>query len=147
MYIYLILQVPYTIPMSEFFKCCAALRQNAAFKTTHVEQEIWIIFAVYRHKAFIPAQCCDRSGQAVLYVPEHSTAKINIVLHEPHASIPWPAFPVVVAHNVLIIWIRVLCQITLNQITCFISCKPEKKTIKDRCKKVSMLKKGWLGFT
>ena len=121
------MQVPYTIPMSEFFKRCAALGQNAAFKATHVEKKIWIIFAVDRHKAFIPAECCDRSRQAVLDVPEHSTAKINVMLHEPHASIPGPAFPVVVAHNVLIIWIRVLCQITLNQITCFISCKPEKK--------------------
>lgn len=81
MILYLILQVPYTIPMSEFFKCCAALGQNAAFKATHVEQKIWIVFAVDRHKAFIPAQCCDRSRQAVLNVPEHSTAKIDIMLH------------------------------------------------------------------
>ena len=106
---YLILQVPYTIPMSEFFKGCAALGQNAAFKATHVEQEIWIVFAVHRHKAFIPAERCDRSRQAVLNVPEHGPAKINIMLHEPHTSIPRPAFPVVVAYNVLIIWIRVLC--------------------------------------
>ena len=95
--------------MGEFFKCRAALGKNAAFKATHVEQKIWIVFAVDRHKAFIPAQCCDRSRQTVLNVPENGTAKIDIMLHEPHASIPGPAFPVVVAHNVLIIWIRVLC--------------------------------------
>ena len=95
--------------MSELFKCCAALGQNTAFKATHVEQKIWIVFAVDRHKAFVPVECCDRPRQAVLNVPEHSTTKINVMLHEPHAGISGPAFPVVVAHNVFIIWVRVLC--------------------------------------
>ena len=106
---YLILQVPNTIPMCELLKRCAALGQNTTLKTTHVKQKIWIVFTVDRHKAFIPGECGDRSRQAVFNVPEHSTAEIDVVFHEPHASISWPAFPVVVAHNILIIWVRVLC--------------------------------------
>lgn len=107
--LYLILQVPDTIPVSELFKRCAALGKNATFKPTHVEQKIWIVFTVDRHKALIPGECRDRSWQTVLDVPEHSPPKIDVMLHEPHASIPWPALPVVVTHNVLVIWVRVLC--------------------------------------
>ena len=122
---YLILQVPHSIPVSEFLKCCATFWKNAAFKATHVKQQIWIVFTVNRHKTFIPVECCHRSWQAVLYVPEHSTPKIDVVFHEPHTCIPWPAFPVVVAHDVFVIWVRVFCQVTLDQITGFICCKPE----------------------
>ena len=122
---YLILQVPHSIPVSEFLKCCATFWKNAAFKATHVKQQIWIVFTVNRHKTFIPVECCHRSWQAVLYVPEHSTPKIDVVFHEPHTCIPWPAFPVVVAHDVFVIWVRVFRQVTLDQITGFICCKPE----------------------
>ena len=129
---YLILQVPHSIPVSEFLKCCATFWKNAAFKATHVKQQIWIVFTVNRHKTFIPVECCHRSWQAILYVPEHSTPKIDVVFHEPHTCIPWPAFPVVVAHDVFVIWVRVFCQVTLDQITGFICCKPEN-TIQSCC--------------
>ena len=58
---YLILQVPHSIPVSEFLKCCATFWKNAAFKATHVKQQIWIVFTVNRHKTFIPVECCHRS--------------------------------------------------------------------------------------
>ena len=120
----LILQIPDTIPVCEFLKCCATLGQDTAFKTTHVKQKIWIVFAVHRHKAFIPVQCGHRSWQTIFYVPEHSTPKVDVMLHESHTSISWPAFPVVVSHYVFIIRIWMLCEVTLDQISSFISCKP-----------------------
>ena len=125
----LILQIPDSIPVCELLKCCATLGQDATFKSTHVEQKIWIVLAVDRHEALIPRECRDRSWQAVLDIPEHSTPKINIMLHEPHASISGPALPVIVAHNVFIVRIRVLCEVALDQITSFFSWKPAKQVL------------------
>lgn len=113
--------------MSEFFKRCAVFGQNAVFKVIYVEKKIWIIFVVDRYKVFILVECCDRFRQAVFDVLEYSTVKINVMFYEFYASIFGLVFFVVVIYNVFIIWIRVFCQITLNQITCFISCKFEKK--------------------
>lgn len=121
--VYLILQIPDSISVCKLLKRRTTLGQNTTFKSTHVEKKIWIIFAVDRHKTFIPSECGDRSWQTVLDVPEHSTPKINIMFHKSHASISGPAFSVIVAHNVLIVRIRVFCKVSLNKITSFISWK------------------------
>ena len=38
------------------------------------------------------------------------------MLHEPHAGVPRPALPVVVPHNVLVVGVRVLGEIPLDQV-------------------------------
>lgn len=53
---------------------------------------------------------------------QHS--QVHVVLHEAHASIPGPALLVIVAHDVLVVGVWVLCQVPLDQVSCLISCKP-----------------------
>jgi hypothetical protein len=45
------------------------------------------------------------------------------MFHEPHPGIARPAFLVVVADNVLVVWIRMLCEVPLDKIAGFFSCK------------------------
>ena len=66
---------------------------------------------LYRHKAALPLDGGDGVSEAVLDVPEHGRAQVKVMLHKPHASISWPALLVVVAHNVLIVGVRVLRQV------------------------------------
>lgn len=56
-------------------------------------------------------------------------SQVDIVLHEAHPSIPRPALLIVVAYNVLVVGIWMLCQVPLNQVPCLICCKPEQKRI------------------
>lgn len=53
------------------------------------------------------------------------------MFHQPHAGVTWPALLVVVAHNVLIVGVRVLGEVPLNQISGLVSREPEKRTIND----------------
>ena len=39
------------------------------------------------------------------------------MLHQSHAGVTGPAFLVVVAHDVLVVGVRVLCQVSLDQIS------------------------------
>jgi hypothetical protein len=39
------------------------------------------------------------------------------MLHQSHAGVPRPALLIVVAHNVLIVGVRVLCEVALNQVS------------------------------
>lgn len=50
--------------------------------------------------------------------------QVHIMFHEAHPSIPGPALLVVVAYDVLIVGIWMLCQVSLNQVSCLICCKP-----------------------
>lgn len=47
------------------------------------------------------------------------------MFHEAHPSIPGPTLLVVVAYDVLVVGIWMLCQVPLNQVSCLICCKPE----------------------
>ena len=42
------------------------------------------------------------------------------MLHQPHAGVARPALLVVVAHDVLVVGIRVLGQVSLNQVPSFV---------------------------
>lgn len=44
-------------------------------------------------------------------------SQIDVMFHQPHAGIPRPALFVVVAHDVFVVWIGVLREITLNQVS------------------------------
>ena len=46
------------------------------------------------------------------------------MLHQPHASVAGPALLVVVAHDVLVVGVRMLRQVPLDQISGLVRCKP-----------------------
>lgn len=71
---HLVLQIPHAVLVGELLVAGAALRQNAALKATHVEEQVGVVFAVDGHKAVLPLDRGDRSGQAVLDVPENGSS-------------------------------------------------------------------------
>lgn len=60
--------------MCKFLKRGSAFWQDTTFKSTHVEKQIWVIFAVDWHKTVVPFNCCHRPRKTVLYVPEYSSS-------------------------------------------------------------------------
>lgn len=68
---YLVLEVPDAVAVSELVVRRATLRQNAALKAAHVEEQVWIVLAIHRHKAVLPQRRRHRPRQTILYVPEH----------------------------------------------------------------------------
>ena len=64
-------------------------------------------------------------GHSVLNLPENSSSQINIMLHESHSTVFWPASLIVVADNIFVIGIRVLGQESLYQFSGLISNKSE----------------------
>lgn len=46
------------------------------------------------------------------------------MLHEAHAGVSGPAFLVIIANDVFIVGVRVLCQVTLDQVPSLICCEP-----------------------
>ena len=69
--------------------------------------------------------CQTVPGESVLHVPEDRSTQVDVVLHEPHSSISGPALLVVVPHNVLVVGIRMLCEVALDQILGLLSCEAE----------------------
>ena len=57
-----------------------------------------------------------RARQAVLDVPENGAAQIDVVFHQTHAGITRPALFVVVTDDVLVVGIRMLRQVALDQV-------------------------------
>lgn len=57
-------------------------------------------------------------------------SQVDIMLHQSHAGISRPALLVVVTDNVLIVRVRVFCQIPLNQVPGLISREPGEPTKK-----------------
>lgn len=68
----------------------------------------------------------DTARQSVLYLPEDTSSKIDVMLHQSHTTILRPALSVVVANHVFIIGIRIFSQIPLDQLSCLITCELEK---------------------
>lgn len=58
---------------------------------------------------------------------EKTSLQIDIMLHEPHSRISWPALLIVVPYYVLIIGIWMLCKVSLYEITSFICWKSTSK--------------------
>lgn len=63
--------------------------------------------------------------QSVLYFPENSSSKIDIMLHQSHSAVFRPAFFVIVTNNILVVWIRILGKESLNQLSGLIRYKSE----------------------
>ena len=135
--------------MSEFLVRGPSLGEDAALKATHVEEEVGVVFGVDRDKGVLPLYGGDGPRQPVFDIPEHRSvcvcvcvgggdwrgagyrphlpAQVDVMFHQPHASISGPAFLVVVAHNVLVVGVRVLCEVALDQLSRLLSCKPTKE--------------------
>ena len=91
--------------------CATALQQKASYEPQRVHQGV--------------SFCRMVPGESVLHVPEDCSTQVDIVLHEPHASISGPALLVVVPHNVLVVGIRMLCEVALDEILGLLSCEAE----------------------
>lgn len=61
---------------------------------------------------------------------EGGHSQVNVVLHQPHPGVSGPALFVVVAHNVLVVGVRVFRQVPLDQVSSLVSCEPRKPKIK-----------------
>lgn len=59
----------------------------------------------------------DASGQPVLDLPESTPSQIHIVFHQSHTAVTRPTFFIVVAYDILVVWVGVLCQIALDELT------------------------------
>lgn len=123
-----VLQIPHAIPVSEFFVLRPAFRQDSALKTAHVEQQVGVILGVHTDKAVLPLDSGHRSRQTVLDVPEHRPSQVNVVFHQSHPGIPWPAFLVVVANDVFVVRIWMFCEVSLYEFSGFLCSESEKQT-------------------
>ena len=81
-----------------------------------LKSRLGLSLRVDRHEAVLPVDGGDRARQAVLDVPERRAAEVDVVLHQAHARVARPALLVVVADNVLVVRIRVLRQVALDQV-------------------------------
>jgi hypothetical protein len=68
----------------------------------------------------------DTSRKSVFDLPEHTSAKVNVMFHEPHSAVLGPALPIIITNHVFVVWIRIFSKISLNKLPCFIFCKFEK---------------------
>lgn len=93
------------------------LGKNAYFEAVHVEEEVGVVLAVDGDEAALPLDGGQGARQPILDLPKGSPAEVDVVLHESHAAVPRPAFLVVVANDVLIVRIRILRQVTLDEVT------------------------------
>ena len=55
----LVLQAPHAILVGKAFSSHAHLGQDSNFKSTHAEQQVRVVPAVYAHKAVVPVQGCQ----------------------------------------------------------------------------------------
>lgn len=110
----LVLQLPHSLLLRELFLDGSDLGEQPHFEAAHGEEEIGVVAGVNRDIGVFPVDGGDAPRQSVLDLPKHRAAQIYVVLHQPHAAVFGPAFPVVVPHHVLVVWIRVFSQISLN---------------------------------
>lgn len=113
--------------MSDLLGGHAALGQDAAFEAAHVEQQVRVVLAVDRDEGVLPLDGGHRARQTVLDVPEDGAAEVHVVLHQAHAGVAWPALLVVVADDVLVVRVRVLGQVALDEVTGLVRVEPEAR--------------------
>mmetsp|Transcript_8730 Transcript_8730/g.18587 ORF Transcript_8730/g.18587 Transcript_8730/m.18587 type:complete len:747 (-) Transcript_8730:2392-4632(-) len=111
-----VLKRPHAVLVGKALSCHAAFGQDADLETRHVEQQVWVVLAVHAHEAVVPLKGGQAAGQAVFHVPEHGAAQVHVVLHQPHARVTGPALAVVVADDVLVVGVRVLGEVALDQV-------------------------------
>lgn len=99
----------------ELFIEGANLRQDSHVESTHRKQQIGIILRIHRNERILPLNRRHRTWQAILDVPKHRSTEIDVVLHESHAGVAWPALLVVVTDDVFVVRVGMLGQVTLNE--------------------------------
>mmetsp|Transcript_62206 Transcript_62206/g.196852 ORF Transcript_62206/g.196852 Transcript_62206/m.196852 type:complete len:623 (-) Transcript_62206:2053-3921(-) len=112
----LVLQVPHPVFLSEALRGLADLWKNPDLETAHAENEVRVVLGIDAHEAVLPLQGGHAARQAVLDVPMGGAAEVDVVLHESHARVPRPALLVVVPHDVLVVGVRVLGQVALDEL-------------------------------
>ena len=112
----LVLEAPDAVLVGKAFGNHANLREDADLKAAHVEQQVGVVLGVHRHKRVVPLERRHRAREAVLHVPEDSAAEVDVMLHQPHARVARPALLVVVPDDVLVVGVRVLGQVALDEV-------------------------------
>ena len=120
-----ILQVPDAVAVVELFVRHAALGQNATLESGHVEQQVRVILGVDADETAFPLDGRYRTRETILDVPEDGAAQVDVVFHQTHAGITRPAFLVVVADDVLVVGIRMLRQVALDEVARFFGSEAE----------------------
>lgn len=105
---------------------CPDLGQNSALQSGHGKEQIGVVLAIHGDKSALPLDGCHRSGQTIFDVPKHSPSQIDVMFHESHSGISWPALFVVVTHNVFIVGIGMLGQVPLDEITGLLGTEAEE---------------------
>ena len=122
----LVLQVPDSVPVRELLVGGAHLRQDPALKTGHCKEKVGVVLGVDGGETLIPLDRGHRPWQSVLNVPEGGPTQIDIMLHQTHSGVSWPALLVVVADNVLIVRVRVFGEISLDEVPSFFGSESEE---------------------
>ena len=56
-----------------------------------------------------------------------SHSQVHVVFHQSHSSVTRPTLPIIITHYVLIIGVRVLRQVALDEVTSFLCGKPVER--------------------
>jgi len=57
----------------------------------------------------------DASRKPIFYLPKDCPSQVDIMLHQTHSAVLWPAFSIIIPHHIFIIRIRVLGEIALDE--------------------------------
>ena len=71
-------------------------------------------------------------------------SQVDVMLHESHAWVSGPALLVVVAHDVLVVGVRMLCQVALDQVPCFFCWEPDPVIIHENQEGSTGYRQIWL---
>ena len=59
----------------------------------------------------------------------YDNSQVDVMFHQSHASVTRPAFLVVIADDVLVVWVRMLSQVALDQVSRFLRREPAQHNI------------------
>mmetsp|Transcript_79856 Transcript_79856/g.222353 ORF Transcript_79856/g.222353 Transcript_79856/m.222353 type:complete len:322 (+) Transcript_79856:3122-4087(+) len=113
----IVLQLPDALSLCEFLLESPDLREDADLEAAEVEEHVRVVFRVHRSEGVVPDECRDAPRQAVLHLPEDGAPQVHVVLHATHAAIARPTHLVVVAHNILVVRVGVLCEEPLDEVS------------------------------
>ena len=108
------MKFPNTVLLTKLLKGRAALREDSDLETTHVIEQIRIVFTVNRNEGVLPIKSGQTARQMIFDLPKARTTQVNIVLDQHHPGIARPTLLIVVANDVLIVGVRVLTKEPLN---------------------------------
>ena len=109
----LIDQIPYSITEGEAL-LGTNLREDADLEAAEGEQKVGIITTIHGCKCINPFNCGDGTGETVLHVPKDGTTKVDVMLHETHATVSGPTLFVIVTDDVFVVGIWMLREVALD---------------------------------